>query len=116
MHHALDQYKEPAGQEVVDQLRRLAKPLVGRTVVHVNSTRLGGGVAEILMWLVPLMQELGMRASWEVIEGNLEFFGVTKAFHNALQGNNVNISARPLEVYQEVNRQNAAVMRETLEE
>lgn len=68
------------------------------------------------MWLIPLMQELGMYASWEVVEGNLEFFGVTKAFHNALQGNSVTIPQNLLDVYQDVNRQNAGVLREKLEE
>ncbi|MGH9867138.1 MAG: glycosyltransferase [Candidatus Polarisedimenticolia bacterium] len=112
----LDDYAALAGPEVTRQLRALARPLEGRTVVHVNSTRTGGGVAEILMRLVPLMQELGIRASWEVIEGNKDFFDVTKGFHNALQGKPVNLSSRQLAVYQEVNEANAAKLRDRLED
>ena len=57
----LAEYAEAAGSEVVEQLQKLAKPLKGKTVVHVNSTRLGGGVAEILMWLIALMEDLGLK-------------------------------------------------------
>jgi trehalose synthase len=112
----LSDYAEAAGADVIDQLRRLARPLIGKTVVHVNSTRVGGGVAEILVRLVPLMQELGIQASWEVIEGNAEFFSMTKTLHNALQGNRVGIPARSLDIYEEINRQNAGRFRDTLEE
>lgn len=112
----IEDYTEAAGPEVVAQLRKLARPLAGKRVVHVNATRLGGGVAEILMWLVPLMKDLGLEASWEVIEGNLEFFGVTKQFHNALQGKAVSIPSRQLDVYREVSGRNAEMLRETLED
>jgi trehalose synthase len=112
----LDDYAEAAGPEVVEQLRKLARPLQGKSVVHVNSTRVGGGVAEILMRLVPLMQDLGMRAGWEVIEGSPEFFAVTKSLHNALQGNPVPIPVSQLELFQDVNRRNAEALRGPLEE
>ena len=101
---ALRDYAEAAGPEVIDALERLARPLRGRRVVHVNSTRVGGGVAEILARLVPLMKDLGLDAGWEVIEGTQEFYGVTKTFHNALQGVPVAPTSRGLEVYDEVNR------------
>jgi trehalose synthase len=65
----LDDYAEVAGSDVIAQLRQLARPLAGARVVHVNSTRVGGGVAEILTKLVPLMQELDIDTSWEVITG-----------------------------------------------
>lgn len=103
----LGEYAAVAGPEVVEQLRQLARPLAGKRVVHVNSTRTGGGVAEILAWLVALKQELGIGASWEVIEGTSEFFVTTKSFHNALQGDAVNIPKRDLDAYVEVNRENA---------
>ena len=114
MKPALADYAPAAGSQAVEQLRRLARPLAGKTVVHVNSTRVGGGVAEILSWMIPLLEELGLRASWEVIEGDAAFFAVTKSFHNALQGNPAQISPALLEHYLEVNRSNARRLGERL--
>jgi trehalose synthase len=110
----LDQYASVAGEDVIDQLRQLASPLRGMKVVHVNSTRLGGGVAEILDRLVPLKRELGIDASWEVVSGEADFFGVTKSFHNALQGNSVDVSKEQLAVYERTNAQNAEMLGNTL--
>jgi trehalose synthase len=112
----LADYAAIAGPEAVAQLGKLARSLKDMSVVHVNSTRSGGGVAEILARLIPLMQEMGIRASWEVIEGNQDFFAATKGFHNGLQGTGVNIPPRLLEGYAEVNRVNAEAMRPVLEE
>jgi trehalose synthase len=112
---SLDAYAEAAGPEVIDHLRQLARPLAGKTVVHVNSTREGGGVAEILMCLIPLKRELGIDASWEVVRGTPEFFGATKGFHNGLQGQPVAHSRKIEEVYEEVNRDNAKRLRPVLE-
>ena len=111
----LETYAQVAGEEVIDQLRQLAKPLQGMNVVHVNSTAVGGGVAEILTQLVPLMRELNLNASWEVITGDEEFFQFTKSMHNALQGNQVPIRDSLLQHYKEVNADNANKLRSTLE-
>lgn len=113
---ALRDYAEAAGPEVIDALERLARPLRGRRVVHVNSTRVGGGVAEILARLVPLMKDLGLDAHWEVIEGTQEFYGVTKTFHNALQGVPTAPTERGLAVYDEVNREAARVLAPSLQD
>lgn len=83
---SLDAYRSVVGEAVVDELRELAQPLRGARVLHVNATAYGGGVAEILCTLVPLMRDVGLDASWQVIEGSPEFFQVTKAVHNGLQG------------------------------
>lgn len=115
MNQPLEAYAEAAGAEVIDHLRQLARPLKGVRAVHVNSTPVGGGVAEILGRLAPLMRELGLDASWALIEGNAEFFAVTKSFHNALQGNALGIPRRLLATYEEVNRENARRLREQLE-
>jgi trehalose synthase len=112
----LDRYADHAGHDAVDQLRQPARLLGGVRVVHVNSTRRGGGVAEILEKMVPLMQELGLDATWEVIEGNDDFFACTKSFHNALQGKNLNVPDRLLRVYEEINVHNAERLRPILEE
>jgi trehalose synthase len=103
----LSDYVPIVGQENIDQLFRLAKRLKGKKVVHVNSTLTGGGVAEILKSLVPLMNELGIQTRWEVINGDKNFFEVTKSFHNALQGNKVNPTEKMFKTYLETNKKNA---------
>ncbi len=107
---------EVVGSDVVEHLYQLAHWLRGVSVVHVNSTKEGGGVAEILRNLVPLMQELGIDATWEVIEGNDEFFQCTKSIHNALHGHSVAIPERLLNVYREVNAANAEKLRSVLQD
>ncbi len=104
---ALSEYESIAGGTAIKQLVRLGRKLSGRTVVHVNSTREGGGVAEILEWMTPLMRDLGIDASWEVIEGNAPFFEMTKGIHNGLQGKPAHLSGREWETYREVNAANA---------
>ena len=66
----LEAYEAIVGSSVLTQLRRLGEKLAGLRVVHVNSTREGGGVAEILEWMIPHMRDVGVDASWEVIHGN----------------------------------------------
>jgi trehalose synthase len=112
----LEAYARVAGEQAVDQLRQLARSLRGRRIVHVNSTRTGGGVAEILEKLIPLTRELGIEASWEVIGGNEAFYQCTKAFHNGLQGARVEIPEALLANYEEVNRENARRLGPTLQE
>ncbi|HSH00586.1 MAG TPA: glycosyltransferase, partial [candidate division Zixibacteria bacterium] len=85
-------------------------------VVHVNSTRTGGGVAEILEQMIPAKQELGINARWEVITGDDEFYQATKSFHNALQGNEVRVSPRLLDRHIEVNHDNMQRLKATLTE
>src|SRR6185295_14192667 len=86
MDNILDHYKILLGAEVIDQLHQIASILKGIKVVHVNSTREGGGVAEILSEMIPLTNALGLDSHWEVIKGNNDFFQCTKMFHNLLQG------------------------------
>lgn len=115
MSSALDKYAEICGPNVIDQLRQLVVPLKGIKVIHVNSTRKGGGVAEILAKLVPLKKELGIDVSWEVIDGDADFFKCTKGFHNALQGNKVEIPKSLLKNYEQTNRTNFEKLRKKLE-
>ncbi|MCR4414717.1 MAG: glycosyltransferase [Thermoguttaceae bacterium] len=106
----LERYEEVIGHREMVRLRHLADRLAGRRVVHINSTRTGGGVAEILRWMVPLMNELGIVTRWEVISGSPDFYRVTKAFHNAVQGLPVTLKKADFELHYEVNRENALRM------
>jgi trehalose synthase len=102
----LDRYVPELGAAEVDELRTLAQPLEGSTVEMVNSTAVGGGVAELLSRLVPLMRELGLEAHWHVMEGGAGFFDVTKAFHNALHGGAYRGGERGFEIFRECNQRN----------
>jgi len=82
----VDDYATVVGESEIGALRVIARQLQGRRVKMVNSTAVGGGVAEILNRLVPLLDELGVATRWEVIKGGEQFFAVTKGFHNALHG------------------------------
>jgi len=110
----LELYREIVGDDIINQLKQLAKPLKGVKVVHVNSTKMGGGVAEILHKLLPLKEELGIEASWEVMTGEADFYNCTKNFHNALQGNSVPVDQRLLRIYEQTNAENADRLREKL--
>jgi len=114
MAKSLAAYEGIVNSSIIRELRILGDKLKGIRVVHVNSTREGGGVAEILSWMVPLMSDLGMDTSWEVIEGTSEFFTVTKSFHNGLQGFPVSISRKDLETHRAVNEANIARLRPLL--
>ena len=115
MSELLSQYAGVTGEAVIDHLRQLAGPLQGKRIVHINSTRTGGGVAEILHKLIPLKQALGLNAQWEVISGPVEFYKCTKTFHNALQGNSVQPHANELTAYEEANQVFADANRDLLE-
>ncbi len=82
----LADYGTVAGEDAIERIRAAAAPLHGARVLHVNATAYGGGVAELLSTHVPLLRDVGIEAEWQVIHGSEEFFGVTKAVHNALQG------------------------------
>lgn len=102
----LDDYAELLGTGEIAELRMLAKPLRGRSVEMINSTAVGGGVAEILNRLVPLAEELDISIRWDVMTGGNDFFGVTKAFHNALHGAPYHASPKDFEIFLECNAQN----------
>lgn len=112
----LDLYAKVAGEDVINHLRQLAVQLQGMKVVHVNSTRLGGGVAEILNKLVPLLGDLGIDSRWEIIYGNEKFYECTKGFHNALQGNLVKVPDPMLRNFETVNAENAERLRPVLQD
>jgi trehalose synthase len=102
----LSDYAAVIGEGEIEELRALAKPLGGRTVEMVNSTAVGGGVAEMLNRLVPLAEELGLNIRWEVMTGGDDFFEVTKSFHNALHGEAYHLDPKHFEIYRAYNQQN----------
>jgi len=96
----LDDYENVVSREEIKKIRYLADRVQGSSVIHVNSTAFGGGVAEILHRLIPLMRDVGLNTSWGVIDGDLEFFTITKTkFHNGLQGEDVSLSKEEKEKY-----------------
>jgi trehalose synthase len=103
----LDDYREVVPKGTIDFLKCLAEQVRGRKILHINSTKLGGGVAEMLNSQIPLFQDLGVDAQWQNISGNETFFNVTKSFHNALQGQDQHLSQQMLKEYLEVSRENA---------
>src|SRR5579864_6132642 len=102
----LDDYRAIVGQSQLDTLRYLAKEFKGKTIKMVNSTAVGGGVAEMLNRLVPLLSELDVPTHWDVITGGNDFFEVTKAFHNALHGTPYDLSKAAQDVFLMYNEQN----------
>ena len=102
----LQDYATIVGRSEVDELRSLTEPLAGQTVRMVNSTAVGGGVAEILDRLMPLLGELGLQARWDVVTGGEDFFKVTKSFHNALQGAEYSPRREHFDVFLEATEQN----------
>lgn len=112
----LERYQAVVGKEIISELLQMAKVLNGIKIVHINSTRTGGGVAEILSTLTPLTQALGIQTQWEVINGTPEFFECTKLFHNALQGfKKVLVQPHLLTAYEQVNKDNAERLKSVLE-
>lgn len=107
MGHTLEDYRNVAPVGTVDFLRRLGQRAKGVRMLHINSTRYGGGVAEILHRLLPLMDELEVTTRWEVLTGNDLFYRTTKSFHNALQGTKQQITTEMLDGYLMCNRDNA---------
>jgi trehalose synthase len=107
---SLKDYTEIVGENEINEIQTLAEKLAGKSVVHVNSTSFGGGVAEILQRLVPLMKDVGMNAEWKVIKGDEEFFKVTKIFHNALQGKEIKLTENMKKVYLHYNELNADLL------
>jgi len=100
----IEDYRGIVNDAVIDEITTKAAELRGSSVVHVNATNYGGGVAEILDNFVLLMNDLGIRTDWRVLHGIPDFFEVTKKFHNALQGADIQFSKEELELYKYINK------------
>jgi trehalose synthase len=104
---SLADYTHLAGRGVVQEIRTLAEGLSGKRILHVSATAFGGGVSEILYSLVPLMRDIGLDASWQVIMGREEFFNATKLLHNSLQGDPKSLTSSDWELFDQYNEMNA---------
>ena len=107
-HKSLVDYRSIIRRDLYDEIQDLSERLEGAKVLHINATSFGGGVAEILYTLVPLMRDAGLETEWGVMFGAEPFFNVTKGFHNALQGADYELSVEGRAIYEEYNRQSAA--------
>src|SRR4030042_3724292 len=101
----IDDYSPVVGGSTIEEPFLLAERLKGKTVQHINSTPVGGGVAEILTRIMPLLRDLGVNAWWDVIKGNERFFSITKKIHNALHGVAETLASEELDYLIDVNRQ-----------
>jgi len=102
----IEEYIPIVGQPIIDDLRLLAEKLKGKVIQQVNSTAVGGGVAEILSRMVPLLKELGIDTRWDVIKGGEQFFEVTKKIHNALHGRPEEITQQDFDIFMETSQKN----------
>jgi trehalose synthase len=109
-HKTLADYQSIVPRELMAEIRELAKPLEGKRVLHVNATAFGGGVAEILYTLVPLMKDVGLEAEWHVITAPAHFYNVTKGFHNGLQGHQFTVTDDVRATWEGVNKVNAEAL------
>jgi trehalose synthase len=103
----IEDYEKFVGAKTVDRIQKKAKSLQHLHVVNVNSTYYGGGVAELLSSFTLLMNSVGIKTGWRIIQGAPDFFSITKKMHNALQGGKINLSDRKMKIYEEVIYENA---------
>jgi trehalose synthase len=104
----LNDYASLVGRALIEEIRERADRLQGKRILHVSATAFGGGVAEILYTLVPLMTDVGLDCEWQVIYGREEFFNATKVMHNALQGNPQDLDSEQWDTWMRYNEINAA--------
>jgi trehalose synthase len=109
----LESYRPIIGDQRTEEILQLAGRLKGARVLNVNATAFGGGVAEILGTLIPLMNDIGLQADWQVIKGADEFFNVTKAMHNSLQGMYYDWTPEMRDIWLNYNRINAELFDES---
>jgi trehalose synthase len=103
----LEDYERFVGRETVERIQKKAQPLQHLHVANVNSTYYGGGVAELLTSLTLLINSVGIKTGWRAIQGAPDFFSITKKMHNALQGGEINLSDRKMQIYEEVIYENS---------
>jgi len=101
----LADYREIVGDGVIYSIFKKERKLYGKHFLHLNSTYQGGGVAEMLVSLLPLMNDIGTNAGWRILHGHPDFFTITKKFHNALQGDMINLTKMKKYLYVQASRE-----------
>jgi len=101
---SVEDYRKIVGDGAISSIYKKARKLYGKHIVNINSTYQGGGVAEMLSSIVPLMNEIGIEAGWRILHGNPDFFSITKKFHSALQGEKINLSEIKKKLYLRTNQ------------
>jgi trehalose synthase len=104
---SLSAYRGIVPEGILTEVRKQASRLQGVRVLHLNATPYGGGVSELLRSLVPLLNDLGLKADWKVITGDDGFFRATKALHNGLQGAVDDLSEHERAAYRLTSERNA---------
>jgi trehalose synthase len=104
---SLEDYRPLIGDDAFERISAKARELRGLRVLNFNSTYYGGGVAEMLTSLTLLMNAVGIRAEWRVLQGTPDYFSVTKKMHNALQGAKIRHTKKKNEIYEQVVFENA---------
>ncbi len=102
----IEEYAAAAGRSAIEELKAIAGRLEGKTILNVNSTAVGGGVAEILNRMLPMMTELGIKPRWELVKGGEDFYAVTKKFHNALHGARQELTPADFQLYRDTMKAN----------
>ena len=100
---SLEDFRKIVPDNTLAEIYARARGLYGKHIVHVNSTYMGGGVAEILYSLVMLMNDVGIDTGWRILHGTPDFFEITKSFHNSLQGADIDLTEQKKELYLQVN-------------
>ena len=103
MPRRLTDYRGTVDDATIVEIYRKGRKLYKRHILHINSTPYGGGVAEILRSLIPLMNDIGVRVGWRILVGSPDFFRVTKKFHNSLQGEPISLTQKKIRIYEETN-------------
>ena len=103
---SIKDYADIVGKETIEEIEKLGSYLSGKIIQNINSTPVGGGVAEILSRMVPLLKEVGVDARWDFIKGGEKFFEITKKIHNSLHGVEENISDDDFKHFLDVTEEN----------
>src|SRR5205085_10855509 len=110
----IEDYEPLIGVEDVARIRQKGQKLKGLRVANFNSTYYGGGVAEMLSSMTLLMNSLGLRTEWRVIQGTPDFFSITKKNHNALQGGEIDLTSIKREIFEQHLADKIAEIRDAL--
>ncbi|NIO63461.1 MAG: glycosyl transferase family 1, partial [Gammaproteobacteria bacterium] len=106
----VENFRPLVGDAMIDELQELAGDLREVRICHINATPFGGGVAELLSRQIPILESMEMKVDWRIIHGDQEFFSITKAFHNAIQGKPLQLTDKMKDEYNYHNEQSGSLL------